>query len=183
MDTFSDLRASLQTLSEHSLKTSRSLDDTWYSILEKVSVLRQTIGSLQELSALTKELHENFQEDTRNLAEDVQGQFEGFRDFTKQQEQIDSLEQRIKAGRDKADTLAKRLNEARERIEARAKLEAEREARTTREHARQITDPDTDGTFRTSAHLLGHTRCAYWSHDRCDSLPEAQTRTKVQQFS
>ncbi|KAF2730164.1 hypothetical protein EJ04DRAFT_515424 [Polyplosphaeria fusca] len=126
-----DLRSSLQKLSEHSLKTSRRLDDTYYSILEKVSVLRQMIGNLQELSSLTKELHANFQTDTRDLAEDVQGTFEGFRGFEKQQEQVDTLERRIKAGREKADALSKRLNEARTRVEERAKVEAEREARTT----------------------------------------------------
>ncbi|KAF2118318.1 hypothetical protein BDV96DRAFT_488467 [Lophiotrema nucula] len=127
-----ELRASLQGLSEQSLKTSRRLDDTYYSILEKVAVLRQTIGSLQELSALTQELHEQFQSDTTALTEDIQGQFEGFNKFETHQEQVEALEQRITAGRDKANALTTRLAEARSKVDARAQLEAENEARTSR---------------------------------------------------
>ncbi|KAF2187741.1 hypothetical protein K469DRAFT_568939 [Zopfia rhizophila CBS 207.26] len=127
-----ELRSSLQTLSEHSLKTSRRLDDTYYSILEKVSVLRQMIGSLQELSGLTKELHENFQSDTQELAEEVKGQVEAFDNFESQQEQVERLEERIKAGREKADALNARLEEARKRVQDRAKIEADWEAKTTR---------------------------------------------------
>ena len=119
-------------MSEHSLKTSRRLDDTYYSILEKVAVLRQTIGSLQELSNLTKELHENFRSDTAELAEEVQGQIEGFNSFNAQQELIQALETRIKAGREKADVLNARLEDTRQRVEARAKSEAELEAKTNR---------------------------------------------------
>ncbi|KAF2662727.1 hypothetical protein K491DRAFT_685898 [Lophiostoma macrostomum CBS 122681] len=127
-----ELRSSLQSLSDRSLKTSRRLDDTYYSILEKVSVLRQTIGSLQELSGLTKELHENFQTDTTELVEEIQGQFEGFNDFQSQEEQVRELEDRVKAGKEKADALTARLATARERVAARARADAEWEATTSR---------------------------------------------------
>ncbi|KAI4613256.1 hypothetical protein J4E83_007668 [Alternaria metachromatica] len=126
-----DLRAVLQTLSDQSLKTSRRLDDTYYSILEKVSVLRQTIGTLQELSGLTKELHENFESDTTELLEDVTGQVEAFDGFKTQQEQVSGLEERIKAGKEKADALTARLERAKERVDARAKSEAQWQAKNT----------------------------------------------------
>ncbi|KAF1995894.1 hypothetical protein P154DRAFT_525996 [Amniculicola lignicola CBS 123094] len=128
----SELRSSLQALSETSLKTSRQLDDTYYSILEKVSVLRQTIGNLQELSTLTQELHETFKGDAEELVEDAHGQLEGFSNFHTQQEQIESLEARIRTGREKANALTARLEEARKQVDARAKVESEWEARTTR---------------------------------------------------
>jgi DNA repair exonuclease SbcCD ATPase subunit len=127
-----DLRAALQSLSEQSLKTSRRLDDTYYSILEKVSVLRQTIGTLQELSGLTKELHRNFESDTTELVEDVTGQVEAFDGFKAQQEQVSGLEERVKAGKEKADALTARLEQAKERVDARAKSEAQWQARNTR---------------------------------------------------
>ncbi|KAH7399452.1 hypothetical protein BKA66DRAFT_406898 [Pyrenochaeta sp. MPI-SDFR-AT-0127] len=127
-----DLRITLQSLSDQSLKTSRRLDDTYYSILEKVSVLRQTIGTLQELSGLTRELHDNFKADTKELVEDVMGQFEGFDNLQAQQKQISALEERIKLGMDKADALTLRLAHAKERVDARAKSEAEWEATNTR---------------------------------------------------
>ncbi|KNG51216.1 hypothetical protein DDE82_007997 [Stemphylium lycopersici] len=124
-----DLRAALQTLSDQSLKTSRRLDDTYYSILEKVSVLRQTIGTLQELSGLTRELHENFESDTTELVEDVTGQVEAFDGFKTQQEQVCGLEERIKAGKERADALTARLDRAKERVDARAKSEAQWQAK------------------------------------------------------
>lgn len=125
-----ELRSSLQTLSEHSLKASRRLDDTYYSILEKVSLLRQNIGNLQELSTLTKELHETFQSDTRDLADDVAAQIDAFSNFEPQEEQLEKLESRIRVGKEKSAILNDKLMEARKRVEARAKIEAEWEAKT-----------------------------------------------------
>ncbi|KAI8939968.1 hypothetical protein NX059_003692 [Plenodomus lindquistii] len=128
-----DLRAALQSLSDQSLKTSRRLDDTYYSILEKVSVLRQTIGTLQELSSLTKELQINFESDTKELVKDVSGQVEAFDGFESSQRQVCALEERIKAGKDKAAGLNARLARAKERVDARAKSEAQWQATNTRE--------------------------------------------------
>jgi hypothetical protein len=125
-----ELRSSLQALSENSLKASRRLDDTYYSILEKVSLLRQNIGNLQELSRLTKELHETFQSDTHELGEDVVGQLDAFGNFVPQEEQLEKLESRIRAGREKSNALNAKLMEARKRVEARAKIEAEWEAKS-----------------------------------------------------
>jgi hypothetical protein len=130
--TYRELKTSLQTLSDQSLKVSRHLDNTYYSILEKVSLWRQTIGSLQELAGLTKELNETFEADTQGLAEDIQGQFEGFDNFDAQQEQVTALEGRIKEGKEKADALHARLAAAQQRIEARAKAEEELETRKIR---------------------------------------------------
>jgi chromosome segregation ATPase len=127
-----DLRTALKTLSDQSLKTSRRLDDTYYSILEKVSVLRQTIGSLQELSGLTKELHENFESDTKELLDDVQGQFDGFDHFENQQQELVDLEDRIQVGKKKADCLTERLAKAKERVDARAQAELEWSEKHTR---------------------------------------------------
>ncbi|KAF1944062.1 hypothetical protein EJ02DRAFT_442808 [Clathrospora elynae] len=126
-----DLRTALQSLSDQSLKTSRRLDDTYYSILEKVSGLRQTIGTIQELSSLTRELHDNFESDTTELIEDVSGQVDAFDGFKTQQEHVTGLEERIKAGKEKADTLTARLAQAKERVDARAKSEALWQAKNT----------------------------------------------------
>lgn len=127
-----ELRSSLQALSEHSLKTTRRLDDTYYSILEKLSMLRSTIGGLQELSALTKELHESFQNDADEFQGEVEGQINVFNGFEVQQQQIEKLETRIKAGREKADALNARLEEARRHVEARERIEGEWEAKMSR---------------------------------------------------
>ncbi|KAL5121390.1 hypothetical protein ACEQ8H_000858 [Pleosporales sp. CAS-2024a] len=126
------LRAALKTLSDQSLKTSRRLDDTYYSILEKASVLRQTIGSLQELSGLSKELHENFESDAKELMDDVQGQYDSFDNFNSQQQQLVDLEDRIHAGQEKAHFLTSRLAKAKQRVDARAQAELEWAVKHTR---------------------------------------------------
>ncbi|KAF2751017.1 hypothetical protein M011DRAFT_464809 [Sporormia fimetaria CBS 119925] len=126
------LRSSLHSLWEQSLKTSRQLDDTYYSLLEKLPPLRQTIASLQELLVLTRELQDDFSNDTKELAEDIQGQVEAFGNFEKQEQAVVNLERRLQAGKEKAETLTARLAQARQRVEARATAEAEWEARTSR---------------------------------------------------
>lgn len=128
----SALRSSLQTLNEQSMQTSRRLDDTYYSLLERIATCRQTIGSLQELSNLTNELHHSFETDTQELADDVNSQLDSFSIIKTQQEQISTLEQRIKAGKEKADALNERLADARSTVDKRMKLETELEARNTR---------------------------------------------------
>jgi DNA repair ATPase RecN len=133
-----DLHTALKSLSDESLKTSRRLDDTYYSILEKVSVLRQTIGTLQELSGLTTELHDNFEADTKDLTDDVQGQIDGFNNFDKQQKQIVDMEQRVTESKTKADSLTDRLSKAKERVDTRARSEVEWEVKHTRMSPRNI---------------------------------------------
>lgn len=154
------------------MKTSRRLDDTYYAILEKVSVLRQTIGSLQELSGLTKELRLNFESDTKELLEDVEGQVEGFDSFRIQQAQVEGLETRIKAGREKADELTSRIVKAKERVDARAKAEAEWEAQNTRKLIqRTIMKIYTNIVCRPTTYPMEHTRLHHRSHLRPDTLP------------
>lgn len=84
------------------------------------------------MSGLTKELHNNFEADSQDLLDDVKGQLENSDNFEGQQKQIASLEERVKAGKDKADALTARLAEAKGRVEKRAKSEAEWEASTNR---------------------------------------------------
>lgn len=94
--------------------------------------MRQTIGTLQELSGLTKELHGNFETDAQDLLDDVQGQFENSDSFDAQQKQVAVLEERIRKGKEKADRLTERLAETKERVDRRAKSEAQWEASTNR---------------------------------------------------
>lgn len=147
----SDLRAALQSLSDQSLKTSRRLDDTYYSILEKVSTLHQTISTLQELSGLTKELHGNFDTDAQDLLDDVQTQFHHADNFDTQEKQVRALEERIAAGKERADRLTARLQEAKERVDKRAKSEAQWEASTNRT---PLTFPPDDEYIHTCIPLL-----------------------------
>lgn len=170
-----DLRTVLQSLSDQSLKTSRRLDDTYYSILEKVSTLRQTIGTLQELSGLTKELHGNFENDAQELLDDVQGQFENTGSFDTQQKQLAALEERIRLGKEKADALTARLAAAKERVDARARSEAQWEASTNRTSPRIFIELHVLTLLRLVAVFRRHTNFHHLAHLGFGSSPPYQT--------
>jgi predicted RNase H-like nuclease (RuvC/YqgF family) len=171
-----DLRTALKSLSDQSLKTSRHLDDTYYTILEKASLLRQTIGSLQELSGLTRELHENFESDTTELVDDVQGQFDNFENFDTQQQQIIGLEDRIHEGKQKADSLTDRLAKAKDRVDARAQAELEWETKNTRTVLLELLPAAKILTLpcRSNPHILGDPRLHSCPHLRFDYFPPFQ---------
>jgi chromosome segregation ATPase len=114
----SELRSTLHTLSEESMKTTRRLDDLYYDLLEKVSGLRSTINNLQELSGFTAQLHGQFKTETSRLTSDLQKQINGFKGFKTQQSKIDALDLRVKESKKKADGLSARLEAARERVSA-----------------------------------------------------------------
>ena len=67
-----------------------------------------------------------------DLLDDVQGQFENSDNFHTQQKQVSALEERLMAGKEKADALTARLAEAKERVDRRARREAQWEASTNR---------------------------------------------------
>ncbi|KAF2426460.1 hypothetical protein EJ08DRAFT_371999 [Tothia fuscella] len=127
-----ELRSTLQTLSENSLKTTRELDDVYYSILEKVSVLAHTISTLQELSSLTRQLHEGFQGDARELESDIKSQIDGFEGFEKQKDTIEGYEKRMQDSKAKINDLTERLERARSRVQRLEKREGEWQATVSR---------------------------------------------------
>jgi chaperonin cofactor prefoldin len=104
------------------MKATRQLDDVFYSILEKVSVLQSTISNLQELSSLTGKLHEDFKSGAGSFESETQEQIDAFGGFHDPKQRIGSLEIRVKSSKVKADELSARLEAARARVQ---KLEAE----------------------------------------------------------
>jgi uncharacterized coiled-coil DUF342 family protein len=128
----SDLRTTLQSLSELSMSTTRDLDDIYYSILDKASTLHNTINNLQELSLLTRQLHHDFDGHADELKEVWQEQINSFSGFNAQKEKIDGLDGRVKASREKADKLSSRLQAAQERIRVLEVREGEWQATVNR---------------------------------------------------
>ncbi|KAE9968205.1 hypothetical protein EG328_007690 [Venturia inaequalis] len=111
-----ELRESLQALSDQSMKTTRQLDDLYYSILEKLSVLQSTISNLQDLSSMTKNLHTEFQKETSTFEADMREQIEAFGGFDNPKQRIGDFEKRVKTSKAKADELSARLESARARV-------------------------------------------------------------------
>lgn len=118
------------------MATTRRLDDTYYSILEKVSGLRSMIDHLQELSSLTKDLRDEFATDADDLAEEVNNSLDSIGDFKAQALQLDDFEARIVLSKEKARLLRVRLDAAKKRVDQREKLEEEWRIKTSRKYTR-----------------------------------------------
>lgn len=119
--------SSLNTLSSH---VTRRLDITYYSVLEKLGVLQNTIASLTELAQMTRLLNEEFGTESEKVVKDIGASLDGFHGFATQQRQIEELSERVKAGRDKVNTLRTRVDLVRDRVEGWERAEGEWQDRT-----------------------------------------------------
>ena len=108
-----ELLTCLAQINHYSNTTTRRLDDTYYSILEKLSALQSAVASLQEVSNLTSQLQSDFEGEARNLEQDIKGQVDEVGEFEAQQEMVTALEARLKAGKEKSDMLVERLDAVR----------------------------------------------------------------------
>ncbi|KAI9819565.1 MAG: hypothetical protein M1827_007015 [Pycnora praestabilis] len=127
-----ELRTTLSALSHLSTSTTRRLDNTYYSILGKVSTLHSTISSLQEISTLIISLYRDFLTKSEALESDVTRQINESADFDEQQDRIETLESRVKISRSKASDLGSRLEDVRSRVEGWERREGEWQAKTSR---------------------------------------------------
>ncbi|OTB06634.1 hypothetical protein M426DRAFT_318689 [Hypoxylon sp. CI-4A] len=126
------LRKSLVELGTFSATTTRRLDDTYYAVLEKLSMMQSTIVSLKELAGMSRELNENFKEESQGLVNELEQQADSFGQFDDQQKRIEELQGRIHAGRDKVEALSKRVDLVRERIESWERADMEWQEKTRR---------------------------------------------------
>ncbi|KAI1385087.1 uncharacterized protein F4822DRAFT_417255 [Hypoxylon trugodes] len=124
------LRKSLVELNTFSNATTRRLDDTYYAVLEKLSVLQSTIVALKELAAMSQELNESFEVESQELVNELEQQADSFGQFDDQQERIEELQGRVRAGRGKVEALSKRVDVVRDRIESWERADNEWQERT-----------------------------------------------------
>lgn len=113
-----ELRASLKSVEEIGMRSTRKLDDTYYDILEKASILRSTVASLQQLADESKRMHSSFQEETTKLERETTQNVRSFSNFDEQEKTINDLVSRLQDSRAKTDHLNDRLESARLRVEA-----------------------------------------------------------------
>lgn len=113
-----ELRSSLKGVEKVGMDSTRELDDTYYSILEKASILRSTVASLQQLANDSKKMHSQFKEETEKLETETKQSVESFDNFDQQEETINALVKRLQESRDKTSGLNDRLESARLRVEA-----------------------------------------------------------------
>jgi hypothetical protein len=120
----------LLDLGEFSMDASRRLDETYYSVLEKMSVLQTSIIGLKELALRSQRIPEDFQRDTASLASEIRTQISSFNQFEQQSARIDALQERIEKGRAKVETLSKRVDVVGDRVEGWEKADKEWQERT-----------------------------------------------------
>lgn len=127
---YSELRHALNDLNTLSNTTTRRLDTTYYSVLEKLSMLQNTITSLHELSNLTRGLTESFSAEAQEVVDDVTGQLDGFDGFRDQEIRIAALKARVEKGREKIKGLGSRVDVVTERVEGWEVAEGEWQEKT-----------------------------------------------------
>ena len=112
------LRADLKGVEEVGMSSTRQLDDTYYAILEKTSLLRSTVASLQRLADESKRMHSSFKEDAAKLEKETQQSVNSFGNFSPQEKTINDLVDNLQGSKDRTDGLNNRLESARLRVEA-----------------------------------------------------------------
>jgi hypothetical protein len=114
----SGLQRSLAELESFANTTTKQLDDTYYSFLEKLSALQNTIAALKELSDQSRQLNSSFGAEADDLVTDTNSQLDTFGQFEDQQNRIESLQGRIQAGRELIGSLSERVDAVSGRIES-----------------------------------------------------------------
>lgn len=112
----------MNTLSNN---TTRRLDNTYYSVLEKLSALQSTVSSMKELAGMMREVHSDFLEESEDIVEEVEVALEGFEGFQEQQSRIEALATQVKAGRAKVEALGTRVEAVRRKVDGWEKVEVE----------------------------------------------------------
>ncbi|KAB8205669.1 hypothetical protein BDV34DRAFT_99078 [Aspergillus parasiticus] len=126
------LRSALSIIGTLATDITRRLDYTYYNLLEKLAALHVTIASFQELSDSTSTLLRDFERETTNLDQDTRKQIGDLKDFQPQIQKIEALEERMKAGRMRAEALSCRLEGMRNEIDRWERKEAECQIRISR---------------------------------------------------
>jgi hypothetical protein len=103
-------------LNTQSNNTTRRLDGTYYSVLEKVSILQTAITSLKELATMARQLNKEFKTESEEVTGEFQTQLDTFDDFEEQQKKVAYLAGRVNQGRDKIKELSGRVELVRQRV-------------------------------------------------------------------
>ncbi|KAH7170660.1 hypothetical protein EDB81DRAFT_174821 [Dactylonectria macrodidyma] len=111
------LKKSLVDLSTFSTSASRRLDDTYYAVLEKMSTLQHTVAALKDLAETSRNIHNDFDKDSKELEDDITFQIASMGQFEEQEASIQSLQTRIQDGRAKIRSLSDRVEVVRRRVE------------------------------------------------------------------
>ncbi|CCU81292.1 hypothetical protein BGHDH14_bgh04704 [Blumeria hordei DH14] len=117
-------------LSVASNTISNRLDDSYHSILEKLSTLQSTVNSLKKLAVMTRELNTDYVAQGEDLIHAANTQLDSFNNFEDQATHIKQLKERVESGRERMTLLRERVKEVKKRVEGWEKRELEQQEQT-----------------------------------------------------
>lgn len=124
------LKKSLFDLGSFSNTTTQRLDETYYAVLEKTSMLQSTVSAMRELAASSREILASFDNDTGELEREVQDQLETLGQFDDHEKRIQEMQARIQLGRGKIEQLSARVDVVKNRVEGWEKADMEWQEKT-----------------------------------------------------
>ncbi|GAO13779.1 hypothetical protein UVI_02004980 [Ustilaginoidea virens] len=110
----------------------KRLDDTYYSVLEKMSALQNTVAALADLAVDSHQTCEAFAKSSCDLESDIIRQLGAAGRLEDQQRRISALQARIHASRDRISALASRVDLVQQRVERWEQADREWQERTRR---------------------------------------------------
>lgn len=119
-------------LGDLSSETTRLLDDTYSSVLEKMGVLQSTILGLKELALQSRDVSESFGREAAEVRDEVDAQIREFNDFQAHEERIRVLRTRVDVSHDKVSSLGRRVDVVRDMVEGWERADREWQERTRR---------------------------------------------------
>jgi hypothetical protein len=125
-----ELLAALKKVEELGMQSTRQLDDTYYSILEKAENMRNTLAEMQSLAEESRNSREKFDQEAEELRKSTEKNMDGFGEFKTQEEAIEGYVSRLAESKTKTEGLNERLEAARKRVEAYEKRYRETTAKT-----------------------------------------------------
>jgi chromosome segregation ATPase len=134
----SEISKAFENVTAESMSSTRKLDDLYYSILEKLAMLRGPVDELQDLEVKMKQMVKSFDSDAERVKTEIEGKINVFAGFEKQNQRIESFEYGIKQSKEQTENLTKRLENARARVRGLENQEAEIQSNITRKLAKTL---------------------------------------------
>ncbi|KAL1864484.1 hypothetical protein Daus18300_007716 [Diaporthe australafricana] len=112
-----DLKKSLVDLANISTGTTQRLDETYYSVLEKLTSLQNTVVALKELASASASMNQGFTAESESVLAEAQSQLDAFGQFDEQQARVQAIQDRVHGGRERISALSERVDIVRQKVE------------------------------------------------------------------
>ncbi|KAF3762487.1 hypothetical protein M406DRAFT_233879, partial [Cryphonectria parasitica EP155] len=113
----SGLRNSLVNLTTFSTTTTHRLDEAYYTVLQKLTTLQNTIVALKDLAEASSATSAGFIAESHSVLAEAETQLDAFGDFGEQQERVQALQDRLHGARERIEALSGRVDVVKQRVE------------------------------------------------------------------